>query len=101
MKIRDEVLNGEINGAAVLNMFLTADSELQDQECVCVCVYTHLRPNLLSLPLSLSSYFHLFLAVNIRDGVNGERSFSFKHVSDSRFRDSGSGVCVCVYAPEA
>ncbi len=37
-------------------MFLTADSELQDQECVCVCVcvcvYTHLRPNLLSLSIS-------------------------------------------------
>ncbi len=72
-------------------MFPTADSELQDQECV--CVYTHLRPNILSSPL------HLFLAVNIRDGVNGERSFSVKHVSDSRFRASGSGVCV--YAPEA
>ncbi len=74
-------------------MFPTADSELQDQECV--CVYTHLRRNI----LSLSSSFHLFLAVNIRDGVNGERSFSVKHVSDSRFRASGSGVCV--YAPEA
>ncbi len=36
-------------GASVLNMFLTAVSELQDQECV----YTHLRPNLLSLSPSL------------------------------------------------
>ncbi len=36
VKIRDEVLNGEMNGAAVLNMFLIADSELQNQECVCV-----------------------------------------------------------------
>ncbi len=41
-------------------MFLTADSELQDQECV----YTHLRPNLLSLILSLSSSsLHLCVCV--------------------------------------